>query len=160
MKNYFMFFLIATIISCSQNFLEVEEEEPYYLKNLDGSIVQSVPAKLLPVIETDLKNRGKTKEAKNLKNGYDYKTGQIINDTTQDSTEIASAQPWNRTFLKYRAHVQRTGWLNYVHDLEVAGTTGQSKRLEAFAITHDSPYPDIETPNLNYKSHVRWDGWQ
>ena len=33
--------------------------------------------------------------------------------------------------ISYSTHVQDIGWMNYVRNNELAGTTGQSKRLEA-----------------------------
>ena len=36
--------------------------------------------------------------------------------------------------LKYRAHVQKKGWLDWQNSGEIAGTTGQSKRVEAIEI--------------------------
>ena len=42
--------------------------------------------------------------------------------------------PVNNFGLYYRAHVQTLGWLDWVHDGQVAGTTGFSKRLEAIQI--------------------------
>lgn len=40
--------------------------------------------------------------------------------------------------LKYRAHVQTYGWQNYVSAGEIAGTVGESKRLEAIQFTPES----------------------
>lgn len=37
--------------------------------------------------------------------------------------------------LRYRAHVEKAGWLPSVHDGQTAGTTGQSARMEAIKIT-------------------------
>ena len=36
--------------------------------------------------------------------------------------------------IKYPPHVQTYGWLDWVKDGELAGTTGESKRLEAIEI--------------------------
>ena len=36
--------------------------------------------------------------------------------------------------LTYTPHVQTYGWLDWVKDGELAGTTGESKRLEALEI--------------------------
>lgn len=40
----------------------------------------------------------------------------------------------NNAGLWYRAHVEDYGWLDAVHDGQVAGTTGKGKRLEAIKI--------------------------
>ena len=54
--------------------------------------------------------------------------------------------------IEYQAHVQDVGWTEAVSDGEVAGTVGESKRLEALIV--DSDY------NLEYKGHVQNVGWQ
>lgn len=41
----------------------------------------------------------------------------------------------NDAGLRYRAHVERAGWLPAVRDGQTAGTTGQSARLEAIKVT-------------------------
>lgn len=33
--------------------------------------------------------------------------------------------------MKYRVHVQAKGWLPYVYDDQIAGTTGEARRIEA-----------------------------
>jgi uncharacterized protein YjdB len=40
----------------------------------------------------------------------------------------------DKYIVEYQAHVQNIGWQNWVKDGEVAGTTGQSKRMEAIKI--------------------------
>jgi len=57
--------------------------------------------------------------------------------------------------VNYRAHVQSIGWQGWVSDGEVAGTTGQSLRLEAM-------YIDIERADntIDYSTHVQNIGWQ
>lgn len=44
-------------------------------------------------------------------------------------------EPTNYVGMNYRAHVQSLGWLDPVHDGQVAGTTGLSLRLEAIKCT-------------------------
>lgn len=53
--------------------------------------------------------------------------------------------------LRYRAHIEDYGWQNWKYNGETAGTTGESKRLEAIQI--DSPF-DIEA-----KAHIENKGW-
>ena len=48
------------------------------------------------------------------------------------------------------AHVQDTGWLDPVPDGEVAGTTGQARRLEALQFTD---------PSIIAQGHVQNIGW-
>ena len=64
---------------------------------------------------------------------------------------IVSAQS-----VRYQAHVQDYGWMAEVKDYEVAGTTGQSKRLEALRI-HLEGLPGA---SIRYNAHVQNIGWQ
>lgn len=61
--------------------------------------------------------------------------------------------PVNNAGLHYRAHVATYGWLDSVHDGQVAGTVGKGLRLEAIKIT---PPEGLE---LNAKIHVQDKGW-
>ncbi len=61
------------------------------------------------------------------------------------------------TSLSTSAHVQDYGWMNAVGNNQVAGTTGQSKRLEAITVTLNddmSCYGDIDI-----QAHVQDYGW-
>lgn len=59
--------------------------------------------------------------------------------------------------LQYSTHVQSYGWMNYQSNNEVAGTTGESKRVEALTIS----FKDIATSRLGikYRVHVQSYGW-
>lgn len=46
-----------------------------------------------------------------------------------------SGQPVNSAGVTYRAHVAELGWLDPVRDGQTAGTTDESRRLEAFKLT-------------------------
>lgn len=46
------------------------------------------------------------------------------------------SEPKNDLGLRYRVHTQDYGWLPEVHDGMVAGTTGQSRRVEAIQFTY------------------------
>ena len=76
---------------------------------------------------------------------------QIIDDTVKEN-QIA-----NNVTIKYRAHARDIGWLNFVEEGKIAGTTGESRRLEAL---------NIELVNnsigggILYKSHIRDIGWE
>lgn len=53
--------------------------------------------------------------------------------------------------ISYQAHVKEKGWLNWCHDGEIAGTTGESRRLEAIRIDYDKP--------IYAKAHIEGIGW-
>lgn len=54
-------------------------------------------------------------------------------------------------YISYRAHVEKDGWQGWKCDGETAGTTGQSKRLEAIQIDFDK--------DIYAKAHIEKDGW-
>ncbi len=60
------------------------------------------------------------------------------------------------SFLHYRVHVQDYGTLDFVSEGEIAGTTGKSKRVEAFQIQIDSSLQG----NVLYQSFVERSGWE
>ena len=59
--------------------------------------------------------------------------------------------------VSYRTHVQDIGWQSYVKDGNIAGTSGQSKRLEGINIKLLNKDNNI---NVKYQVHVQDIGWQ
>ena len=55
--------------------------------------------------------------------------------------------------LKYRAHIQTVGWLDWVHDGQTAGTVGYSKRMEAIQID-----PGDTGLKIKATAHIQRDG--
>lgn len=53
--------------------------------------------------------------------------------------------------LRYRAHVEGLGWLDWAQEGQIAGTTGKSLRMEAVQIEYDRP--------IEYRAHVQGIGW-
>ncbi|WP_288060238.1 Ig-like domain-containing protein [Thomasclavelia cocleata] len=60
--------------------------------------------------------------------------------------------------VNYQTHVQDYGWQDSVKDGKEAGTTDQSKRLEAIkiSISNNSSY----TGSIQYQTHIQDIGWQ
>lgn len=60
--------------------------------------------------------------------------------------------------IEYQTHVEDIGWQKYVKEGNVAGTSGQSKRLEAIKIklNNNSSYKGT----LQYRTHIQDIGWQ
>lgn len=71
-----------------------------------------------------------------------------------------SSEPVARTsgaLVGYNTHVQTYGWQNYAYDGGMAGTSGESKRLEGIHISLiDKPY----SGDIVYRTHVQTYGWQ
>ena len=72
----------------------------------------------------------------------------------------SSSVPVSKTsgaLVGYNTHVQTYGWQNFVYDGGMAGTSGQSKRLEGINIKLvDKPY----SGDIVYRTHVQKYGWQ
>ena len=60
----------------------------------------------------------------------------------------------NDAGMRYRVHVQKYGWLPSVHDGQIAGTVGESKRVEALKITPP------EGVVLDVDVHMQTYGWR
>ena len=58
--------------------------------------------------------------------------------------------------IQYKAYVQSIGWQQTRYDGEVAGTVGQSKRMEAISISLN----DYKNANIKYRAYVEGIGWQ
>ena len=61
------------------------------------------------------------------------------------------------TAIQYRAHVEDEGWQSWRNNGELAGTTGQGKRVEAIEIKSNNASIESE---LKYRVHVQDEGWQ
>ncbi len=59
--------------------------------------------------------------------------------------------------VSYATHVQTIGWQQFVYDGAVAGTEGQSKRLEGIKIKLDNP---DYSGSIEYRTHVQTYGWE
>lgn len=70
-----------------------------------------------------------------------------------DSDENVSDTP---VTAAYQTHVQTDGWLDTVSDGEISGTTGQSRRVEAFRIE----LQNADNQDIRYRAHVQYIGWQ
>ena len=57
----------------------------------------------------------------------------------------------------YRAHVKNLGWLADVYDYEVAGTTGQARRMEALTVELVNAPAGV---GVAYQVHLKGTGWQ
>jgi uncharacterized protein YjdB len=61
-------------------------------------------------------------------------------------------EPPKKEKIKYRAHLQDIGWQEWKKDGEMAGTEGESRRLEAIQIDYNKP--------IHAKAHIQSDGWK
>ena len=75
---------------------------------------------------------------------------------SQCSSPVAAAQ---QPSIQYRTHVQNIGWQPYVANGQMAGTTGQGKRLEATTIQLANQDSTM-TGSVQYQTHIQNIGWQ
>ena len=59
--------------------------------------------------------------------------------------------PEEKHNIGYKAHVENVGWQDWKYDGQTAGTTGESKRMEAIRIDYDKP--------IKAKAHIQNKGW-
>lgn len=64
----------------------------------------------------------------------------------------------DKVSVAYSTHAQDIGWMNFVKDGKISGTTGQSKRVEAIKIKLEGIDESIKNP-IEYKVHVQDIGW-
>ena len=76
-------------------------------------------------------------------------------DNEAETSEPASDDPLSENVV-YRAHVQYIGWQDWVQDGEVAGTSGEARRMEAVEFLLEGPYDG----EIFCQAHVQNIGWQ
>lgn len=73
----------------------------------------------------------------------------LSNLTAEELTKL-------QTTVSCQAHVQSNGWMPTVTSGNISGTTGEAKRLEAFALA----LGDTSEGSIEYRAHVQNVGWQ
>ena len=91
--------------------------------------------------------------------GYSYRLEAIeVKLVEKDGKAPGSAErPYIQRYVSYQTHVQDIGWQGIKYDGEEAGTSGQSKRLEAINISLSNP---LYSGSIEYQTHVQDVGWQ
>lgn len=79
-----------------------------------------------------------------------------------EEKDLTTTKDESNSYIEYKnvvlisSHVQKKGWMEYVGDNQVSGSTGESLRLEAFKIKIDTKL-DYK---IEYSSYVELIGWQ
>lgn len=83
----------------------------------------------------------------------------IDSSSNSDTTEISNSttQEVSKPELTYRSHVQNDGWQEEKQESEMAGTTGESKRIEAISVGLEN---NTYQGNLEYRSQIQNKGWE
>ena len=91
--------------------------------------------------------------------GYSYRLEAIeVKLVEKDGKAPGSTErPYIQRYVSYQTHVQDIGWQGIKYDGEEAGTSGQSKRLEAINISLSNP---LYSGSIEYQTHVQDIGWQ
>lgn len=94
----------------------------------------------------------------NLDDGSLVGEWSVVSITRLDTTQIQETPNCTHPFgLEYCVHVKDKGWLPAVREGQIAGTTGEHRRLEAVKIV----LTDCEIPDacVKYRVHVKDTGW-
>lgn len=143
------------VISCSKEELPEEKlnASSFYLKNVDGSLIDNIEPELIQPIYEDLKSIGKINEATSFLENYND-NGRYIGEIP----DVANLKVANPGFY-YGIHMQNIGWVtgndssvNETPSYYTFGTTGESRRLEAF-------YLILNGIRICYESHLQNIGW-
>lgn len=79
----------------------------------------------------------------------------VINTTSSKAAQLTILPDTASGMVRYCTHVQDYGWLKWVSDGAMSGTSGESKRLESIAIELD---PSI-SGGIEYSTHIQNRGW-
>ena len=91
--------------------------------------------------------------------GYSYRLEAIEVKMVEKGGKAPGSieRPYVQRYVSYQTHVQDIGWQGIKYDGDVAGTSGQSKRLEAINISLSNP---LYSGSIEYQTHVQDIGWQ
>ncbi len=101
------------------------------------------------ITEEPSEDAGETEDASGTEVAGDTEDSEENSDDAQEEVESYAS-------VIYRGHVQNIGWQGEVKDGDLAGTSGQSLRVEGIMIHVDS---NIEG-GITYRTHVQNIGWQ
>lgn len=82
-----------------------------------------------------------------------YQIFLTVQDNRGERRSVGASVQVTETQVSYQAHVAGLGWLSWVQNGQTAGTTGQSRQMEALKVT-TSKY------SIQYQAHVQNIGWQ
>ena len=91
--------------------------------------------------------------------GYSYRLEAIEVKLVEKGGKApgSTQDAYRQRYVSYQTHVQDIGWQGIKYDGEEAGTSGQSKRLEAINISLSNP---LYSGSIEYQTHVQDVGWQ
>lgn len=88
-------------------------------------------------------------------------SGEEADPEEDDSEDEMEGSKETAPSVEYQVHVQSHGWMESVKDGETAGTTGESKRIEALKIVlTGTDNEELAGSGIEYQAHVQGSGWQ
>lgn len=114
-------------------------------------------------IDTNLINDTKIEEPTET-NVIEKQIDPTKNEINQENETTLNKEVENSTIVEtqavpsvlYVTHVQTVGWMNYVNDGQLSGSTGKSYRLEGIKIKLETS----EDLSIKYSTHIQNIGWQ
>ena len=153
-----VFFCILTclIISIPQ----IYAEESKTTKELSEAVEEKKDEKIEESLDKGKKEVAEEPVEQSVLETIEKPAEVTSNETTElpktESTSETEEKPDEEPSISYTTHIQDIGWQNQVKDGEMAGTEGQSKRLEAIKIT----LKDLSGVKIKYQTHIQDIGWQ
>ncbi|WP_109832736.1 hypothetical protein [Reichenbachiella versicolor] len=156
-----MFFIVSCSEETLQEVASPEETNHFFLKDETGNTAAKIEAELRMPVYEHLVSLGRNEDAENFLLTYDESGALIPNySVSKPEKPTSNARTTANPAFNYGYHLQGTGW-GYGSDISVNelpsyyefGTTGQSRRLEAY-------YLILQGVDLCYESHLQGTGWQ
>ena len=157
-----VFFCILTclIISIPQIYAEesktTKELSEAVEEKKDENVEESLNKEKKEVTEEPVEQSGLETIEKPVEVTSNENTELPKTESTSETKEKPDEEPEKEPSISYTTHIQDIGWQNQVKDGEMAGTEGQSKRLEAIKIT----LKDLSGVKIKYQTHIQDIGWQ
>lgn len=153
----FSFFLSgckdSTTVDASSN------GSPFFVKDINRSILTAIEPEILALINKDLVSKGKTEDAVALLKTYNIKTGKLYQQVAVPEKSARTSSAYT-VYIRSRGEYQ-DGWVNNQPLGGVIGTTGQNQALMAFQLDVN---PLISgSASIQYQAHVAdrgWEGWK
>ena len=156
-----VFFCILTCLIISIPQIYAEESKTKELSGAveekkDENVEESLDKEKKEVTEEPVEQSGLETIEKTAEVTSNETTELPKTESTSETEEKPDEEPEKEPSISYTTHIQDIGWQNQVKDGEMAGTEGQSKRLEAIKIT----LKDLSGVKIKYQTHIQDIGWQ
>jgi len=158
LKNVLIILFVTIFISCETEDLSFDEvsktqSEFKFIRDNNNEILDEMPTEILLMLFEEFENSNQKIKGIQLRNTYNFKTGKLNDIASEYKSKISiqtkSPSAKSNPTSSYQAHVRNLGWLPWQSG-GIAGTTGESRRMEALRIS------DVY---FTYRAHVRDLGW-